>query len=133
MAFALLGVAVSAYLTVVHYTGGELVCTVASIVDCEAVTTSSYSLVPGTPIPIALAGVGWFVVSGGLALAARRAEPSWARGAHVAWAAAGLAVVLYLVNAEIAVIGRICEWCTVLHVLIVATFFAALARFREAA
>lgn len=133
MGFALLGVAVSAYLTIVHYAGGELACTVTSIIDCEAVTKSSYALVPGTQVPIALAGIAWFLVSGGLALAALRVDPPWLRSAHVAWAASGVVVALYLINAELTVIARICEWCTVLHVLIVATLFVALARLRDAA
>ena len=131
-AMSVVGVAVSVYLTVVHYSGAALVCTQGGLIDCEAVTTSSYSVVPGTLVPISLAGLLWFVVSGSLAVVGTRSDATWPRAAHLAWTAAGVAVVLYLVNAELAVIGRICEWCTVLHVLIVATFFVALARFRDA-
>lgn len=122
--------AISLYLTIVHYGGAELVCVPGAFVDCNAVTTSSYSLIPFSDIPIALASVGWSLASaGGGALALWR-DPRWLRPAHVAWAGAAVLYVLYLINAEIAVIGRICEWCTALHVLIVATFFLALSRMR---
>jgi len=127
---AVLGVAISAYLTIAHYAGASLVCAQAAGIDCSAVTSSSYALVPGTTIPISLAGLAWSAVSGAAAIVAMRADPPWLRPAHVAWAAAGVIVVLYLVNAEVAVIHRICEWCTALHVLIGATFFLALARMR---
>ncbi len=123
--------AVAAYLTVAHYSGAALVCTQTAGIDCDAVTTSSYALVPGTGIPISLAGMGWFVVTGAIALLALRGDAAWLRPTLLAWSIAGVLVVLYLVNAELAVIHAICEWCTVLHVLIVATFFIALARMRD--
>ena len=128
MALAAAGVAISAYLTIAHYAGAALVCTQTAGIDCDAVTTSSYSLVPGTPIPISLVGLGWFVVSG--ALSALGTRP-WTRPALLVWSAAGVAVVLYLVNVELTIVHAICEWCTALHVLIVATFFLALGRMRE--
>ena len=52
-AVALLGLAVSAYLTWVHYAGIEPVCT--GISDCERVQTSSYAELAG--IPVAVLGV----------------------------------------------------------------------------
>jgi uncharacterized membrane protein len=121
---------ISAYLTVTHYAGGTLACVNAGFVDCDAVTTSSYSLVPFTEIPIALVGVLWSAASVAGGVLALRSDPAWLRPAHLAWAGAALAFALYLINAEIAVIGRICEWCTALHVLIAATFFLALSRMR---
>lgn len=126
----LLGVLISVYLTATHYAGASLACVTASFVDCDAVTSSSYSLVPFTEIPIALAGVAWSAVSAGGGLLALRRDPVWLRPAHLAWAVAGTAVALYLINAEIAVIGAICEWCTALHVLVGATLFLAIARLR---
>ena len=105
-------------------------CTQGAGIDCSAVTTSSYSLVSGTGIPISLAGLAWFAVSGAGGVLALRSDPPWLRPALLAWSAAGIAVALYLVNAELTVIHAICEWCTVLHVLIAATFFVTLARVR---
>ena len=132
LAAAALGLAVSAYLTVAHYAGADLACVQSAAIDCSAVTTSSYSLVPGTQVPISLAGLVWFAVSGAAAATAMRADLPWLRPAHLAWAAVGLAVALYLINAELTVIHRICEWCTVVHVLVGATFFLALGRLRSA-
>lgn len=133
-ALVLLGCAVgaalvAAYLTLAHYAGAALVCVEGRLIDCAAVTSSSFSLVPGTDIPVALPGLGWALVSGVLAgLALRDDEPGWVAPAHLAWAAAALAVVLYLVYAELVVVHRICEWCTVFHVLVLVSFVAALRR-----
>ena len=128
LAFAVAGALIALYLTIAHYSGAALVCTQTAGIDCNAVTTSSYSLVPGTGIPISLAGLAWSVVSGVLALM----TAAWSRPALLAWAVAGTLVVLYLVNAEITVIHAICEWCTALHALILATLVVAMVRMREA-
>lgn len=122
------GILISAYLTFTHYTGGTLACVSAAFVDCDAVTSSSYSLVPFTQVPVALAGVLWSAASAAGGALALRADPRWLRPAHLAWAVAGTLVALYLINAELAVIGRICEWCTALHVVVLATLFLALRR-----
>jgi uncharacterized membrane protein len=134
---ALAGIAISIYLTVIHYAKIPPVCTTGGVVDCSSVLLSPYSLAPGTTIPVTIPGMLWFAVSGGLALAglgarARgRAEPSWQRPALCAWSAAGLLFVLYLVYAEIVRLHRICEWCTVVHLLTLATFLIAFRRWQE--
>jgi uncharacterized membrane protein len=127
-----LGALISAYLTVAHYSGAALVCTQGAGIDCNAVTTSSYSLVPGTGIPISLAGLAWSIATAFAGVLALRAEPAWLRPALLVWSAAGVAAVLYLVNAELSVIHAICEWCTAVHLLVGATFFIALTRMRSA-
>lgn len=118
---ALLGLAVSAYLTAVHYQQIPLACSTGGPVDCGAVTHSSYSVLPGTGIPITLPGMGWFVVCGALALVLVR-RPSQRRMrvavVLVAWSVIGMAAVLYLVYAELVVIHRVCEWCTAVHLLV---------------
>lgn len=137
VAFAVAGIAASTYLTAAHFAGVQPVCATGGVVDCGAVTSSVYSVIPGTSIPVTLLGLAWFGVSGALALAAtplaRRAvqEPRWLRAAHVAWAAAGITVVLYLVFGEIS-LRRICEWCTFVHVLVLASLLVALARWQRA-
>jgi uncharacterized membrane protein len=52
-ALAVLGLAISAYLTWVHYAGIEPVC--SSISDCERVQSSAYAELAG--IPVAVLGV----------------------------------------------------------------------------
>ncbi len=137
LCMAVAGVAISLYLTGVHYLNVPLACSTSGVVDCAPVLQSTYSVVPGTQLPITLPGLLWFVASGtlaGIALVrawAGRPEPRWLRPAHVAWGAAGLLVVLYLVYAEIVQLHRICAWCTVVHLLTLATFLVALARLQQ--
>jgi uncharacterized membrane protein len=129
LAAAVAGAAISVYLTISHYQDLPLACTTSSTFDCGAVTTSSYSLLPGTGIPVSLLGIGWFVVSGALTLPALR-RTGWRPGAWplVAWGLGGTVFVLYLVYAELVVIHRICEWCTAVHVLVVTSLLASLTR-----
>ncbi|HEV8194724.1 MAG TPA: vitamin K epoxide reductase family protein [Ktedonobacterales bacterium] len=135
---AIAGLAISIYLTTVHYAAVPLVCTNTGTLDCSAVTTSSYSVVPRTNLPITIPGMLWFIVSGGLATSAlvlhrqQRPEPERLRLLQLLWGGAGLAFVLYLVYAEIVLIRHICEWCTVVHVLTLAIFLVALYRFQQA-
>ena len=133
LGIAIVGVAIAAYLTATHSGSVPLVCTVGSVVNCASVTHSAYSVVPGTSLPISALGVLWFLVSGilaGWSLVA--AEPGWLRPVHLAWAGLGLLVVLYLIYVEIVVLHQICEWCTVVHLLIIATFVLTLRRVQQA-
>ena len=133
IAIALVGAAVSVYLTLAHYAQVAPACITTGAVDCGAVTSSTFSLLPGTQIPITIVGVAWFAVSGvAFALVASGREPSWLAPAHFALAALALLAVLYLVYAEVVVIHRICEWCTVVHLLVLATFFITLRRLQRA-
>ena len=111
------GVGVSAYLTYEHYTGStSLVCSDNSIVNCLAVTTSTYSKVAG--IPVAVLGLIFFAV-----MLVFQLPPMWnltepaIRRARVAWAVIGLGTVVYLLYTELFRIDAICLWCTAVHVL----------------
>jgi uncharacterized membrane protein len=138
LVFAVAGLAVSAYLTGTHYAAVAPVCSTSGIVDCAAVTQSRWSEVPGTAIPVTVPGMLFFLVSAGLALASLRnaardrADAARLRLTHVAWAGAGMAAVFYLVYAELVELRRICEWCTVVHVLVFATLLVSLARLQRA-
>lgn len=137
LVLAAAGLAIAAYLTATHANAVPLVCSVGSVVDCASVTHSAYSVIPGTTVPIAVPGIVWFLVSGLLALIAMQAarsghpEPGWLRRFDLIWAGLALAVVLYLVYIEIVVLHRICEWCTVIHLLVLATFVLALRRLQQ--
>ena len=134
---ALIGLGISIYLTVVHYTKVPLACTDTSLINCQNVVTSSYSVVPFTNIPITIPGMLWFLVSGGVAVASLRAfamgagESARLRQAQLLWGLAGLLYVLYLVYAEIVLVHNICEWCTGVHILTLLTFLAAFYRFQH--
>jgi len=119
---ALAGLAVSAYLTVEHYSSSTtLACPETGVVNCVKVTTSSYSELAG--VPVALLGLLFFAGMSVLcAPVAWRAVDPWVGRARLAGAVAGVVMVVYLVWAELFRIDAICLWCTVVHVLTVALF-----------
>jgi uncharacterized membrane protein len=115
---SLAGVAVSVYLTVLHYQGVVPGCPTAGPINCDAVLSSRYAVLFGTPTPTSALGIVWFGVSAFLWIAA------WRRAIY-AWMGAGLATVVVLVYTEIVVLGAICLWCTAAHVLVVAQLLIA--------
>ena len=119
---SLAGLAVSAYLTVEHYSSSTtLACPETGVVNCVKVTTSSYSTLLG--VPVALLGLLFFAAMSVLcAPVAWRSSNPWVGRARLAGAVAGAAMVVYLVWAELFRIDAICLWCTVVHVLAVALF-----------
>jgi len=135
LALSLLGAAIALYLTSVHYENVPLVCSESGLINCARVISSSYSVVPGTILPITIPGFGWCVVSAALAVAGLIATTgSWQRRiriAQFAWASAGLLVVLYLVYVEIVRLHTICAWCTALHVLILLLFLITLVQMQS--
>ncbi|MGH9072856.1 MAG: vitamin K epoxide reductase family protein [Acidimicrobiales bacterium] len=122
---AVLGAAVAAYLTVAHFTtSAVLLCSGSGTIDCAKVTTSPESVIVG--IPVAVLGLFYFLVMVGLNL-----PRSWrAEGRVGAWLArlrlvgvvVGIGFALYLVSAEVLVIGSICIYCTIAHILAFALF-----------
>ncbi|MHB1500589.1 MAG: vitamin K epoxide reductase family protein [Candidatus Dormibacteria bacterium] len=122
MAFATLGFGVAVYLTAVHYAHVPLACSDTGLVNCAKVVTSPFSVVPGTNLPITVPGMGFFLVSFGLALAQlRRPFQYGLRQAHFGWACLGLLTVFYLVFVELVELHNICLWCTSVHILILLT------------
>jgi uncharacterized membrane protein len=119
---SLAGLGVAGYLTYEHYTGSStLACSDKGIVNCLAVTTSSYSKVAG--VPVAVLGLVFFVVMLVLQLPAawRRTEPA-VRRVRMGWAVVGLGTVLYLLYTELFSIDAICLWCTAVHALTFVVF-----------
>ena len=132
---AVVGLGVSIYLTIVHYDSAvQLVCNTTGLINCQDVTTSAYSVIPGTTIPITIPGMLWFLALGALAFVGLRwaardeAEDPRLRVTTLGLTVAGLAFVIYLVFCEIVLVQRICEWCTVVHLLTLASFLIALTR-----
>ena len=121
---AVLGLAAATYLTIEHFTSSlTLACPESSTINCQKVTTSSYSHLLG--VPVALGGAIYFVV-----MLALLSPPAWAVRAldpvRVIAATLGVVSVLYLVWAELFRIDAICLWCTVVHVCTVWMFGAVL-------
>ena len=60
-ALSMLAVGLTAYLTVTHYTDPTaLACPDTGIVNCTAVTTSSWSVIAGVPVADLHAEMGWY-------------------------------------------------------------------------
>ena len=114
MGLAAVGLAAAVYLVVAHYTSPTvLACGSSGIVNCEKVTTSQQSSFIG--IPVAVLGLVWFAAMLVISLPRLWNRPAL-RWARLIGAAVGTAFVHWLIYAEIAVIGSICLWCTVVHV-----------------
>lgn len=131
IALAVAGLAVASYLAIVHHSSGQvpLACAAGGVVNCELVTSSAQSMIG--LFPVADLGVIWFVVTLGLLTLERVSASERFYYAELAWSAVGLLMVLYLIYAELFLIGAICVWCTVVHVLTIGLFLLALARIFE--
>ncbi|RFS85259.1 Vitamin K epoxide reductase [Actinomadura spongiicola] len=119
------GFGISVYLTITHYDEEALVCSASRTVDCHAVTTSEYSSLVGIPMP--LLGLAFFVAFGALmtpwALRSTWPPLRWGRVASVS---VGMLFVVYLVTVELAILHKICLWCSGVHVVTVLLFVLVL-------
>ena len=115
------GLAISVYLTVVHFSTIPLACPANAVVNCEQVLSSRYAVIGGSAVPTSVAGIVWFAISAGLALLRRR-------HALLAWASIGLVTALFLVYVEIVQLGAVCIWCTAAHAMVLLIFLIALMR-----
>ena len=101
-AFAILGAAIAAYLTYVHYAHTSPICTTGG---CEKVQKSKYAELAG--VPVALLGLLAYLTVLATTLL---------RGVTVAFAAVlvalvGVAFSGYLLWAQLGPIGALCQWC----------------------
>jgi uncharacterized membrane protein len=121
-ALCVVGLAAAAYLTYAHFTSpAALVCSDSGVVDCARVTTSKWSTI--VSIPVALLGLGYFAVLTVLCLPrAWRSPRRWVHQARIGVSVVGVAMVLWLVFVEFGLIGKICLWCTVVHLMTLAVF-----------
>jgi uncharacterized membrane protein len=113
LVIALVGVVVSAYLTVEHYTSPALLaCPEGATINCAKVTSSVWSSFLG--LPVALLGLLFFVV-----MAVLVSPAGWRRRAldpvRVVGAVAGVLMALYLVWVELFRVDALCLWCTAAH------------------
>ncbi|GLW63214.1 hypothetical protein Arub01_14580 [Actinomadura rubrobrunea] len=117
----LVGLAISAYLLYSHYNDDALLCTTSGKLDCHAVTTSEYSALLGVPLP--WLGLAFFVGFAALISPPALRSPwpplRWGRLASVC---VGVLFVVYLVTVELAILGKICQWCTGVHIVTILLF-----------
>jgi uncharacterized membrane protein len=116
LVLSLAGLGVSIYLTIDHFAKIPLVCSDTGVINCEKVTTSAQSHFLG--IPVAVLGLAFY-----LAMTVINLPPLWYtadRRVHIVrlvMAVVGVLFALYLVSAELLIIGNICLWCTSVHVI----------------
>lgn len=126
-ALATAGLAVAGYLTAAHYTSPQtLACPDTGFVNCAKVTTSPQSVVFG--VPVAVVGVAYFAVVVVASLPPMwRSSRTWVALGRLGLVAGAMAFVVYLVGMELLVLGVICLWCTVVHVIQFAIFLSVTA------
>jgi uncharacterized membrane protein len=120
---SLLGLGLSVYLTITHYTDSAPAgCPVNSVVNCAKVTTSPESMIFGV-FPVAVLGLAFYVF-----MVAVNSPWSWRPGmpliriARLAGVLTGIVFVLYLVYVELIQVDAICEYCTGVHLITFALF-----------
>jgi len=116
---AVVGGAIAAYLTVVHYSHISPICTSGG---CEKVQQSSYAKAGG--IPVAVLGLVAYVCV--LLTTAVRGVSAALAGAVIALA--GTAFSGYLLWAQLARIHAICQWCVGNDVVITVVAILCVAR-----
>jgi uncharacterized membrane protein len=112
-ALSLLGIAIAAYLTYVHYADVEAFC-VAGGGSCQKVQTSDYADLAG--IPVALLGLAGYA----LILASLRLPGDAGRVAGATLALVGFGFSAYLTYRELFTIDAICQWCVASAVVMTA-------------
>ena len=132
LALAIAGLAVSAYLTYTHFSEAKILgCSESGLINCQKVTTSDQSYVFG--IPVAVLGLAFYAflvpVMSPYAWRLNPFSGRWARAGWSRWVAGNLGIiriaslfvgvgfVLYLLYAELFIIGSICLYCTSVHVI----------------
>jgi len=114
---SLLGLAVSTYLTIEHFGHSNLlVCPSNSLFNCEQVTTSAESYFLGVPVAV-LGLINYVIMTGLNSPWAWRAKNYWLHVARFVISVGGMCFVLWLISAELVIIGHICLYCTAVHII----------------
>lgn len=123
LVLALLGLGLSTYLTIEHFTGSTSLACVNGISNCLKVTTSGESYFLG--IPVAVLGLCQYASM--VALCTPWAWRATARAVHLArlvLAVVGMGFVIWLITAEVTIIHAICLYCTGVHIVTFCLFVA---------
>jgi uncharacterized membrane protein len=127
---ALVGLLISAYLTMSHYgLTGPLVCGGSG--SCEKVQASRYAVFLG--VPVAAIGLGGYVVLLAVALAGtheRFAARSGPTRLLVMFSGLGVAFSAYLTWLELFRIHAVCRWCVASAAVIAGIFVVSLVGMR---
>jgi uncharacterized membrane protein len=126
IALALLGLAVSIYMTIFKITNNPHMC--VGNHGCMAVNASSYSELDG--IPVAVIGMGGYAVLAGLLLLEPRAKFLKSNSTLVVFTLAllGFLFTLYLIYVEVALIQALCPFCLTSQVTMTILFILSVIR-----
>lgn len=128
-ALALVGLAISIYLTYTYTTDQVTICLGGG--GCDTVQHSPYAWIMGIPIPT-LGAAAYLLVLGLGAVALRGREPAeWTVLALFGTSLVGLLFSAYLTYLELFVIHAICTWCVVSAVIQVVLFSLAVVLWRR--
>jgi uncharacterized membrane protein len=121
LALSLGGLGIATYLTIAHFGSVPLVCSGSGEINCLKVTTSTQSYF--LHIPVAILGLGFYTAMTAINLpVAWRSSDRRIHIARLAMLGLGMCFALYLVSAELLIIGAICLWCTGVHIVTFALF-----------
>lgn len=115
---SVLGLADSVYLTVKHYSGGDVFC--GLVMGCERVLSSSYAEFFG--VPVSFFGIlGYFLIGFAVALFLLKSKPFYFSSAFYL-AFFGFLISMNFLYLQIAVLRAYCAWCLVSAGLMSAVF-----------
>jgi len=116
LVLSIVGLGIATYLTITHFDKVALVCSDNGAINCTKVTTSPQSEILG--IPVAMLGLAFFIPMIALCLpAAWRTADRRIHLARLILSTTGVAMILYLIIAELFIIKAICLWCSGVHVV----------------
>jgi uncharacterized membrane protein len=122
LGLAVLGLAVAAYLTYVHYSGAKPACSAGQ--SCLKVQTSQWSRLAG--VPVALIGlVGYVTILASLLLPDREETRLGTLGLTLI----GFGFSAYLTYRELFSIHAVCEWCASSAVILTLLLGCSIARY----
>ena len=124
---AIIGAAISIYLTIYSVDLQSGACTLSDYFSCSAVLSSSYSKFGG--IPTASFGIVWFIVAATMCVWASRNEALLKY--LLGWSLVGLLSVFILVYTEIFLVGAVCPLCTAVHILVIAILVLTICLWRS--
>ena len=126
IALALLGVAVSAYLTIFKLTDNQRMCLGNG--GCSKVNSSVYAEVYG--IPVAIIGIGGYAVIAALTFLEDRNQFLKQNGTMLVFGLAliGFLFTLYLIYVELALIKALCPFCVTSQITMTILFILSIIR-----
>ena len=110
LAMSVIGIVISAYLTLIRYTSTPVACPDTGIINCGTVLSSQYSTIFG--VPNAVLGIVFFAIE------IIFVYKYFGREQMLLLNGVGLAFVLYFISTEY-VLKAICIYCTAVHLCVI--------------